>query len=29
MHDSEIEDDVVLLDDVVHHAVVAYAQSVE
>ena len=29
VHDSENEDDVVLLDDVVHHAIVAYAKSVE
>lgn len=29
MHDSENEDDVVLLDDVVHHAIIAYAKSVE
>jgi hypothetical protein len=29
VHDSENEDDVVLLDEVVHHAIIAYAQSVE
>ncbi len=29
MHDSENQDHPILLDDVVHHAVVAYAKSVE